>query len=320
MKKLFAMLCAGALFVSCSQDTSLEVPKENNLDITKIEALSTLVPDASFDESELGLYRGIFASADVSLHGEVIVSVKSDEEVSALVVLTNQKKLYFTGTSLGAGNYSFASKEASFSLNLSNPNKVVVTESNYNNRGINLRIIKDRSDQRGVAVLGTFADDTDPGFNGTWNYLSWSPSSITGTLFGVPVTIPVFNINEVVITFDDGTPSGAMYTDDSMETFIASGAACAAYPLPTTPTTPFFTGPLNDFPVPPFGVFDLNEDVAFGQTSVINGFDVQWSLGYSLLAGTPGVRAYIGTDTDDCAAATSGRWEWKGRTGVILFN
>ena len=155
----------------------------------------------------------------------------------------------------------------------------------------------------------------DAGFSGTWDFVSNSTTTINGTIFGFPVSIPVNNIDEVIICFDDGSPDGKMFSDTTMESFTGSSPGCDAYPLPPTPVSPFFTGAIV-VSVPIIGPTPVNEDVAFDQVSTLGSFDATWSIGYSLAAG-PGTRTYI---SNDCQLATSGTWNWRGRSGTLLFN
>ncbi|MEP2935728.1 MAG: hypothetical protein ABJM06_08420 [Gilvibacter sp.] len=316
MKKIVTALFATALLISCSTDSDNQIDTpEDAFDIAKIEALSTMVPDASFDLSEQGLYRGIFASADVSLHGEIVVSIKSDNDVSALVMLTNEKNLYFNGKALGDSNYTFTSKEASFTLDLSDPSNVVIAGSDYNNRPINMRIVKDLHNQRAAVSLGTFQDSGDAGFGGTWDFISTSTFDITQTIPIPPFvfTVTVNAINEVVICYDNGTPGGLMFNDTMQEDYTTAG--CAGI-IPADTYTPFFSG-AQVIDVPFVGPTAIDEYAAFGQTTTINGVDATWNFGSSIIAGTPGVQAYVDLS---CMVVPSGNWSWNGRSGTVLFD
>lgn len=316
MKKIVIAVFTAALLVGCSADSDNQIDApENAFDIAKIEALSTMTPDPSDDFTEQGLYRGVFVSADVSLHGEIIVSVKSESDVSALVMLTNEKNLYFNGTSLGGGLYSFVSKEASFTLNLNDSANVIVSGSDYNNRPINMRIVKDLSAQRAAVSLGTFEDSLDASFGGTWDFISTSTFDITQAIPFPPFvfTVTVNAINEVVICYDNGTPSGLMFNDTTQEDYTTAG--CAGI-IPAGTYAPFFSG-AQVIDVPLVGPTAVDEYSAFNQTTNINGVDATWNFGSSIVAGTPGVQAYVDLS---CMVVTSGNWSWNGRSGTVLFD
>ncbi len=313
MKNLFLLLFTGAILASCSKDTT-DVAQENSLDIAKIEALSTIAPDVQLDGTSFGLYRGIFASADTRYHGEIIIQINSDQDAIALVELTNNKNLYFKGKSIGENQYTFKSKEAVFTLDVTDSNNVMVTGSDLGSRPINMRIIKDLATSRAAVSLGTFVDGVDAGFGGTWDLLSTSTTTIT-----LPIPIPPFTfsydasaINEVVICYDDGSPSGKMFSDTTMESFNG-GAGCTI--LPPTPLVPFFTG-ATIIDLPFVGETAVDEHAAFNQTSTLGAFDATWNLGRSLVV-DPGVLTYVDSD---CNTTISGTWSWRGRSGTLLFN
>ena len=313
MKRTFLGLCAAALLLSCAEEPQ-QLPEENAFDVAKVAALATASPDATLDGTNLGMYRGVFVSADTKLHGELIVSVKDTETPIALVELDNEKSLYFKGTALGDNQFRFKNADAFFTIDVSDRDNVVVMGSDLNSRPIHIRLVKDDAASRAAVSLGTFVDTADAGFGGTWDFISTSTSDITQPIPFPPFTftITVDNIDELVICYDNGTPEGRMFNDTSQESFTASG--CGVIPEGTY--APFTLGP-ETLVLPIIGARDVDEIAAFGQTTNILGNDLTWNIGSTINGATVGTQAYVSLS---CTEVASGTWSWNGRSGTILLD
>ena len=313
MKRIILGLFATAVLLACSDEQNEDYSAEV-FDTAKVAALSTATPDASLDGTAFGLYRGVFVSADTQFHGEIVVSVDEVEQPIALVMLDNGKELYFKGQSLGENQFRFKTQNAFFVLDTTDPSDVVVTSSDLEGRPIHIRVLKDDA-SRGVGVdLGTFVDNLDPGFAGTWDLISTSTSTIN-----VPIPVPPFvfpvtvdNIDEVVICYDNGTPGGRMFNDTTQENFTTTGCGFA----PAGTYAPFSLGP-GTITLPIVGETPVEEYAAFGQTTDILGNTLSWDLGSTINGPVPGVRTYVDLT---CNTTTSGFWSWNGRNGIILLN
>lgn len=313
MKNLIMGALTALFLISCSEESNLPVT-EDSFDASKVAALRTASPDATLDGTSEGLYRGIFVSADTKYHGELVVSVDGVQDPMALVILDNGKELYFKGQDLGENQYQFRGRYASFGLNVSDINNVEVTNSDLNNRPIHIRLVKDDASKGAVVSLGTFVDDLDPGFGGTWDLVSNSTFDLS-----IPIPIPPFvftqtvnRIDEVIICYDDGTPEGKMFNDTEQESFATTGCGLA----PAGTYDPFTLGP-GIITLPIIGPRAVEEYAAFAQSSDILGDPVIWDLGATLNGTVPGVRTYVDLT---CVETTSGVWSWRGRSGTILLN
>ena len=116
MKRKFFGLCAAVLLIACTEEPQ-QLPQDNAFDVAKVAALATATPDATLDGTNLGMYRGVFVSADTDFHGELIVSVSDTETPMALVALDNDKSLYFKGQALGEDQFRFKNADVDIKEN-----------------------------------------------------------------------------------------------------------------------------------------------------------------------------------------------------------
>ena len=313
MKRKFLGLCAAALLLACAEQSQPALENQA-IDSAKFAALSVATPDATLDGTNLGMYRGIFVSADTKYHGELIVSITDADTPLAVVALDNGKSLYFEGQALGDAQYRFKSDNAFFTIDVSDKENVIVLGSDLESRPIHILLVKDEAASRATVSLGTFVDTADSSFAGTWDFISTSTSDITQPIPFPPFTftITVDNIDELVICYDNGTPDGRMFNDTSQESFTASG--CGVIPAGTY--APFTLGPtVLDLPL--VGPTAVDEIAAFGQTTDILGNNLTWNLGSTINGAVPGAQAYVDLS---CTEVASGTWSWNGRSGTILLD
>jgi len=315
MKKLIAILWIALVLFSCSKEEETTVNETFEADFSKIVNPDTATPNTDLDRAVEGLYIGVFVSADTQHHGIITVNLENDGNINAIIAFDNQDRLGYVGQQLDERTYSFKARNSSFDVVISDNKQAEVVNAKINDQLANGHIVKDHSTNRSTVMLGTFVDDSNPNFGGTWDFVSSGTTVIT-----IPIPVPPFSfsftantIDELVVCYDDGTPSGIMFTDNSMESFTGTGA-CPF--VPPSPLQPFFTGP-QTLDIPLLGLTDVDEYAAFDQSSTLGNHVSTWNLGYSLVAGTGGNQEYV---DNNCDIVPGGVWSWNGRNGSFIFN
>lgn len=311
IKKTTLLFLVATVLFGCSPeaDTTTESPA---IDLSMLVNPNTVLPEAKYDTTEKGIYRGIFVGNDMSHHGELTVNVQNDGHFNAVLVTTDAAKFGFVGypffsNSLVSKVVFHGEDQSKFILNLTHSEEPIIEEAFIAGKPATAKVLKETSQNSVMISLGTYTDDSDPSFNGTWDFLSTETEVITiptGQPFPFPATvdITVNIISELVLV----TAGGGMFTDTAMEEFMA-GAVCPAT-FPTGSQRPFFSGEQTIG-----GVVEINEFAAGNQSSPLNGTDASWTFLYSFANGS----AYYDID---CNVLTAGTWSWNGRTGSILLD
>ena len=306
------LLVLSGIIFSCSKQESTETINDIEIDFSKIIDSETTLPNVNFDGSVKGLYKGVFVSANIEHHGVLSINFMNDGNLNAIVDFSDGTKLGFIGKEVASNRYTYYSKKAQFDFVISSDDVVTIENASIAELYVNSKVVKDISTNRTLVGLGTFVDTSDPAFGGTWDFISTASTVISVPFPPFPdVTFPADLITEVVVCYDDGTPTGRLFSDTSMEVFTG-GPSCQF--LPPTPLAPFFTGPIV-INLPIIGATPVDEWGAFNQTSVFGNHTSSWSLGYSLAAGGPG-QVYIDSD---CNVIPAGTWSWNSRSGTISF-
>ena len=312
MKKVLLLSVGFAFFMGCSSDTEI-IQEAENIDLTKIVNPDTAKAASEFDNTSNGIYKGVFVSDDISYHGVLTVNLGNDAQYNAILEYGDDQRIGFVRTSNGASgltnNIEFRGVNAGFTLNVSDHSEPIVTNGYVDGQGAQIKLLKETSGNQVRAVLGTFTEDADPTFMGTWDLLASGPQ--------VPVTIPTgepgpfpppfVTVDVNIITSVVLTRSGTMFTDATLEMFTP-GAGCGTT-LPPGPQAPFFTGDVLLFG----GLLDVNEFGAATQQSMFDGDLAQWNLIFSKYQGN---KYYDANCTEILGGGT---WAWKGRTGKILL-
>jgi hypothetical protein len=324
MKKNLLLILGLAFFVGCSPDPEITSEIES-VDLTKIIDPDTVVADADFDYTSNGIYRGVFVSNDISYHGVLTVNLGNDSRYNAVLEYGDDRKLRigFIRVNMGPTGETnlieFRGKNAGFTLDVSDYSHPIFSEGYIDGQTAQAKLLKEKSANRVLVTLGTFSDDLDPTFFGTWDFLSSSTRVIS-----IPTSVPnpaipeydvtVNNIDVIVLT----KSSGAMFNDNVMEDFTA-GFDCAFIPLnlPSGVNAPYSTGKQTVTVVPvPLITRDLDQLSALNQTSTFNAplpEVATWSILYSKI-----VNMYYDENCNE--SPLGGTWYWKGRNGHLLIN
>ncbi|GHC64049.1 hypothetical protein [Ulvibacter litoralis] len=313
MKKVLVLNLALAIFIGCSPEQNDTVVSEA-VDLTQIINPDTAKAAPQFDATSNGIYKGVFASDDMLYHGVLTINLGNDAKYNAVLEYGDHQRVGFIRTnntvSSVTNQIEFRGAGTGFSLNVSDFENPIIENAYINNQNAQARVLKETSQNKVVASLGTFVDSSDSSFTGTWDFLSTNTQVIN-----VPLPAPappgsfeavtVHVISELVVT-----KNGTMFTDTTMEQFTP-GAGCGTT-LPSGSQVPFFSG---DVTILVGGIFsvEINEYAASTQTSTWLGEIATWDFNFSKIQG--GV--YYNSN---CVAQDAGTWSWKGRSGTVTLN
>lgn len=331
MKKYFSLILLGAIAVACTKDDPASIDAPETAAITTSTSViyeavdpTTEEPAEAYDNSSRGMYHGIIVTQDVSVHGKIWINIANDGDFNATVVTNEGEKMAFFGVpSTDEKMISFEGDNGSFTYDLSDFNAPKATNVTVNGISGYVQTVKDRSNQRATATLGTYVDLNDETFTGTWDLLT--DGSTTGTAFGLPALTQVCFMS----------PFGVMYTDDAFEPFS----------YPCWDIDGDMDGDIDDITAPVYlnqsGTPDgINEFWAQDQSVDVNGITLSYWLGQSSFlsqgaddGGTDdrANSAWLNNNldvifgdprVDGCFIFTGfkGIWVWNGRLGSVSFD
>ena len=218
-----------AFFLGCSPELET-VPEIESVDLTKIIDPTTARAVAEFDKTSSGIYKGVLVANDMSYHGVLTVNFGNDSQYNAILEYGDDEKIGFIPVNVASANASnvmeFRGRNAGFTLNVGDYNQPVVSNGYINGEKAQTKLLKETSTNQVRVALGTFIDDLDPNFTGTWDMLSNSTQIVTlstGLGFPFPPTVDVIVnvISEVVLT-----KNATLFNDNVMEDFIL-GSSCS---------------------------------------------------------------------------------------------
>lgn len=308
MKKIFLLLGLSVMIFSCQPEESIST--EDNqviIDLVQIQNDLQLTPNAIFNSERIGLYKGVFASNDMEYHGVLSINVNNNGSYNALLKTTDNQLFGFIADNRITKNHRvilFQGNDGSFELDITDIDNPLISNAIFKDRISQGKVLKETSENRVMVSLGTYIDDNDASFNGTWDLISNNTEVLeipTGLVFPSTISVTVNIVSEVVLI----TSNGGMFSDSMMESFTA-GINCGNN-LPPGTQAPFFTGPQVVF-----GQM-INEYAMSSQSSTYLGEVSNWTFNYSLFQGD------IYYDAD-CNVIPAGTWSWNGRTGSILLD
>jgi len=320
MKKYMYLLSLVLVSIACSKDdsatygTSETLPNSDSTVVLETFNPITSLPQESFDNSSKGLYHGVIVTTDMSIHGKIWINILNNGAYSATVLTDNLKELSFIGESASQNDFivQFAGDHGSFLFDVSNFNTPVAMDVQINGVDGHILTVKDKSNQRATSTLGTYVDDNDASFAGSWDLLT--DGSTTGTAFGYPA------LTQVCIL----SPNGAMFIVDQFTSF--------SYPCFDINGDSMMDA--NDITLPVFHAAggpegDINEFWAQDQTATLAGLQLTYSLGQSSTLSQNGFGNTMFINNDLASPPTAGCfvipgkkgiWTWNGREGSVFFN
>lgn len=298
--KFLALALATTLVISCSKDQVDSVEEANlskSIDSYELsgvfasgnKSLSAKdykgqAPQAKYDNSEKGLYRGLVAAKEGMSRGYLNLNVGNDGNYIASLEMADgvQFKLVANANNLNAV-YHFSGAEGSLKVDLSDFNNVIVSDVVLNNQEYFSQVFKHTTTRMPAARTGTWLQTSNPAFNGTWNIIA------DGTIVS-PNGFGGEGITSVLIT-----RGGAIFTDTTMEPWDFT--PCGA-PTSTWVPTIGFVG----------GITSPNAITTWAQTTNIGSNPATWNM----------IADFQDPYADNaCTPMASGTWAWNGRTGEI---
>jgi hypothetical protein len=151
MKKLFLLLLVSTFLISCSSDSSSDNSGPN--------LSNTPLAKAEFDNSNLGIYKGVFTGSS----GIITVNIKNNEgNINAILVLDNVTYTFASTESISntgdISDLTFISGAMSFDLSISNNGEnITVSAMNFpNHPTATISIVKEYSNMQVKCYQGTF--------------------------------------------------------------------------------------------------------------------------------------------------------------------
>jgi len=222
---------------SCSKQEFTEIINDIEIDFSKTIDSEATLPNVNFDGSVKGLYNGVFVSANIEHHGVLSINFMNDSSFNAIVDFSDGTKLGFIRKEVASNRYTYYNKKAQFDFVISNEDVVTIENASIAGLHVNSKVVKDISTNITLVRLGTFIDSSDFNSGGTWDFKSTDSTVISIPFPPFPdVTFPADFITEVTVCYDDGTPTGRLFSDTSMEMFTG-GSSCQF--LPPTPLALF---------------------------------------------------------------------------------
>ncbi|WP_299678043.1 hypothetical protein [uncultured Dokdonia sp.] len=301
MKKSILYVFAAITFVctSCSTDN------ENDLETTASDletvSLFEIIPDASLDTSNKGLYHGVFSSSDRTRKGEIYVHLGSDNVYRAEVLLNSGELIEFTAN----GNASlheilFSNERASFIFDVTDSEHPRATNVTIDNKDGYIQTYKERSNQRIAMVLGSFVDSSDPSFAGNWDIAASSTVQPEDAFEGDGF----FTIMDITVSIN-----GNMFNDTDPNTeswggFGEAGSVCVLA------RNEFFITPGEAGIAPDFQGLGFPYLEGFNQIATYNGVDISWDA--SIVP--------AGSSTGFGCTEFEGTWSGGTRSGTFSFD
>ncbi|MGJ8593728.1 MAG: hypothetical protein ACSHXF_14345 [Aquaticitalea sp.] len=224
MKNLLQVLVVFFFVFSCTKDT-FEEPKADDTNLR--------IADDQFDNSYLGVYKGLFSTNDGVTRGSVVVTLSPTNEALAQITLSSGEMVELKSAKIKltadntVSNLRFTSAGLSnidatlnFSVDADGLNSSI-TDVNFDNRESNILIAKNLSRAPLTTITGTYVRTAGTGgfptTPKTWNVMAIGTGNQT-------YAAQIFYHNRIYTTPPTGTQSGC--TDDgTYETCDISGMA-----------------------------------------------------------------------------------------------
>ena len=196
MKKILALFTLSLLLAACSQDNEL---------IQQTDASAKLVLNLDeLDDSNLGLYRGMFSTMNSSQRGTIDLEIKEGVASRASLTLVNGIEYKFASTEIISEDTNidqalFVSNGASFKFSVnrdgSDPR---FTDVIFLGEDASLKVLKETSRSAVTVQTGTWQCTTGCSGSGTWN-LTYNTGDGSGdyTTGGDLVTQIIFNGTDI---------------------------------------------------------------------------------------------------------------------------
>jgi hypothetical protein len=312
MKKLFLLAVAVAMF-SCEKDSnSIESTQEVAVD--KVAAVMALEANPDLDNSQDGLFKGVFASYDLALKGTIMINMANDDKYEAAVVFHRGTefvdKVYFKGQphATDADVITFESTMGVFDATVTPQKEVVVEHFIFNGRDTYIAAFKTTRGAEVSLAMGNYVDDLDGSFAGNWDAIHLGTIHISPAGQHNP-TADILELMEKVVV-STGTKM-LISTDDATDN-DSFGDPCGFYPG-TFPQAWYYSNAVGTY----------REFFGVDQTTTLGTDVATWDMVYFFFSGQ---YYYDIHETDgsfscfvlDSPAGTGyGSWSWRSRSGKL---
>lgn len=224
-KLLIPLLLVGVLFSCSKEEQTIE-------DASVVSDLDLVANLSTYEDSSLGMYKGVFTTADSQDRGTVEIKVINEETAKASITYLSGVVEFFNGTvqqQTGLTTYdgmnivfnSSNSRNSSFVFTVNdNGSNPTITDAHSNSRASLISIVKEN--QRGAVTTLTGSFSSALGATGTWNVIfntgtgeTTDTDITTQTIFGVDDYGSTTGNEQMACTTVDNVttcPIGGMYT------------------------------------------------------------------------------------------------------------
>lgn len=176
LTKLFTSLLVVGVLFSCSKE---ELTIEETGAVDSLDLVADL---STYEDTSLGMYKGVFTTADSEERGTVEIKVINDETAKATITYLSGEVEFFDGavrqqnalTDNVGMDIMFNSNNSSFVFNVdadgTNP---VIENANSNSRASLITVVKENTRGAVVPLTGSFASDAMSATvaSGTWSII-----------------------------------------------------------------------------------------------------------------------------------------------------
>lgn len=297
MRKGIAILLLIAGLTSCQKEAFIEEGGLDNggdvvigVDPTDDEIFNGIAaqdPRPSLDNSNQGLYRGVFSTYNTSYHGEIIINVGNDGNFTAAIHLVDGTKLLFNAQNRSLSDLQFFGNNGSFIYDVSDIENPIARNVTLNQEAAYIYSFKEKSTRRISIVLGHYEDKTDSSFYGNWDLVS----------FGIPEFNFPGALRFETLILSNGTNTYMDSNSADRESF----SGCYGFDV---------NGPY---------LAQLSQDLLIvegkNQEAIFNGSLCQWSLSFSIQDN----RATY--SNENCEPIVGfGKWAWTERSGSLFVD
>lgn len=170
-KLLASFLLVGVLFSCSKEELTIE-------DTSAVNGFDLVADLGTYEDTSLGMYKGVFTTADSEERGTVEIKVINDETAKATITYLSGEVEFFNGTvrqqnalTTNVGmDIKFDSGNSSFVFNVdadgSNP---LIVDATSNTKASLITVVKENTRGAVTPLTGTFTSNL--GASGTWNII-----------------------------------------------------------------------------------------------------------------------------------------------------
>lgn len=157
---------AGMLIASCETDPI------DNLETDVTVNLELMSPSPSLDNSSDGMYAGVIVADNNNFHGKLWVNLNNNSNYSAMIETTNKEVYHLELKEKNNGVFTYSGSIGSFDFTpLRDGESEITNVTIKENIGV-ARVLKETSQARMMAILGTYDNAFGGNETGTWSFMA----------------------------------------------------------------------------------------------------------------------------------------------------